>query len=268
MLSGIPDAFRAALAAPPTANEPDSSFFENLPPIKTCPDCNGAGFYKYAVPHTHPEFGVLQTCECKKAEVAATKQRHEEKRRNEILQQLAGELGALSDRRLENFDTKHPDPEIRRSLKEALHEAHSYVANEYPGWLYYYGPCGAGKSHLAAGIAIKAAQDGKRVTYVSAPRLFAYLKKGFADGSSDARLEALLVVDLLVLDDLGTEMRSANSEYADKILFDLFNQRQINNMSTIITSNLGIDSLEPRLASRVKRVGRIIYIDADDYSDR
>lgn len=265
--ASLSQALREALKAPPTANEPDPSFFENLPKPKACPDCNGAGFYKYAVPLGHPDFGVLQTCECKKSEIAANQLRHEEKRRNEILSTLQDELGALSKRRLENFDTKHSDIEIRRSLQNALQEAHSYVANGYPGWLYFYGPCGAGKSHLAAGIAIKAAQDGMPVTYVSAPRLFSYLKKGFADGSADSRLEILQNVDLLVLDDVGTEI-GANSAYTNNTYFDLLNQRQIYGKSTVITTNLHISELEDRIASRVKRAGRIILIDADDYSDR
>jgi DNA replication protein DnaC len=251
---------QAALAAPPSHNEPLE------PPVSApktqCPDCYGFGFYKLAVRATHPDFGKLFRCECKLAEHA----HHAERRRQEILEQLADELGHLRHKRLSNFDTRHPDPLKQRNLRNALAAAEDYVQRGFAGWLYIWGDCNAGKSHLAAGIALAAADAGLRVSYASVPTLLRFLRAGFSDGSSDQRLMALQIVDVLVLDDLGAEYhRGGGYDYTDAVLFELLNARQITNRATVITSNFPALDHETRLSARIRRASREVLIETDDY---
>lgn len=251
-----------ALRAPPGRNEPHQ-------PVSSystaCPDCTGAGFYKLAVPFGHPDFGKLFPCACKQAE----RSEHAARRRAEVLSQLADELGYLKNKRLDTFQTSHPDRTMRRTLERALQEAKDYVRREFEGWLYLWGPCNTGKSHLAAGLALAAADAGLRTNYASVPSLLRFLKDGFADGSSDQRMVALQVVDCLVLDDLGTEHhRAGGYDYNDSVLFEIVNARQLANRATIITSNLPVEDHEPRLAARIRRAAREIVLDVDDFTRR
>ena len=53
------------------------------------------------------------------------------------------------------------------------------------------------------------AVDGHGVTYASVPDLLRFIRRGFGDGAADERLDALMQVDVLILDDLGAEYLTA-----------------------------------------------------------
>lgn len=252
---------KRALTAPPTANEPPT-----IPPVRDCPDCGGAGWYKEAVPHGHPSFGKLFPCQC----TLAARDTHLKSRRLDILSKLQGELGGeLSCCRLDGFDLRRArknDPESRKSLAFALSAARDFLSDPRR-WLYLYGPTGVGKSHLSAAIATAWADAGMgRAAYASAPALLRYIRSGYKDDSADERLIALQVVDLLILDDLGTEYHKSGESYGntESILFELIADRYSYDRPTIITSNLELADLEPRIASRIRGRARVIYLDNDD----
>ena len=101
---------QAALKAPPHKSEPPS-----IPhrPDTICPDCDGAGFYKEAVPFGHPNFSKLLPCHCKLAD----QQVYARKRQTEILDKLQGELGGrLSRATFQNYTIPH-DYELRERQK-------------------------------------------------------------------------------------------------------------------------------------------------------
>jgi DNA replication protein DnaC len=252
-----------ALTAPPTPNEPDA-----IPRPRDCPDCGGAGWYKEAVPHGHASFGKLFPCRC----TLAVRDQHLKGRRLDILSKLQGELGGeLSLCRLDSFDLRRSrDAESRASLDFALSAARDFLAAPRR-WLYLYGPTGAGKSHLAAAVAIAWADGGiGRVAYASAPALLRYIRAGYKDDTADERLIALQLVDLLILDDLGTEYHKPGDSYShtDSTLFELIADRYTYARPTVITSNLAVDDLEPRISSRIKGKSRLIYVDNDDQRGR
>lgn len=252
-------ALKRALTAPATPNEPDM-----MPQPRDCPDCGGAGWYKEAVPHGHPSFGKLFPCRC----TLAARDGHLKGRRLDILSKLQGELGGeLSCCRLDSFDLRRArDAESRESLGFALSAARDFLSAPRR-WLYFYGPTGTGKSHLAASIAIAWADGGiGRVAYASAPALLRYIRAGYKDDTADERLIALQLIDLLILDDLGTEYHKPGESYShtDSTLFELIADRYTYARPTVITSNLDVDDLEPRIASRIKGKSRLIYVDNKD----
>jgi len=252
---------RRALNAPPTPNEPPV-----IPERRDCPDCGGAGWYKESVPAQHPSFGKLFPCQC----TLAARDGHLKGRRLDILSKLQGELGGeLSLCRLDSFAlnrARKGDPESQKRLAFALAAARDFLAAPRR-WLYLYGPTGVGKSHLAAAIAIQWADTGMgRVAYASAPALLRYIRAGYKDDTADERLIALQLVDLLILDDLGTEYHKPGESYShtDSTLFELLADRYTYDRPTVITSNLAVDDLEPRISSRIKGKSRLIYFDNDD----
>lgn len=154
----------------------------------------------------------------------------------------------------------------RYQLDVALTACRAYAAIG-AGWLCLHGAYGAGKSHLAAAIALDWASRGRQVRYRSTPGLLDALKAGFADGTSDATFHDVLTCDLLVLDDLGAEHLSG---WARERLFRLLNERQ--HRATIITSNVHPDDLAGstdvdagRLMSRIVGNSRCVWLPISDY---
>jgi DNA replication protein DnaC len=253
------------MAAPPTMNEP--TVIPAPPP--DCLYCNGGGWYKEAVEMGHPHFGKLFPCVC----TLQKRERQLSERRQKYLGQLDRELGDdLRHATLENFDLRRArkkDPESGQSLRKALQAAISCLDTH--SWLYLWGQTGVGKSHLAAAVARSAAAAGRSAAYTSAPALLRFLRAGFQDRSSDERLLALQTVDLLALDDLGAEHHTRDGDWSDSVLFELINARYGADAQTIITSNVSIDELEPRIRSRIGgKAGRegIVLVDNDDQRRR
>jgi|GEM_PF-603149 len=222
-----------------------------------CEVCDGAGYYKEAVPLGHPNFGQLFPCVCKLDERAERRARAAA----EILARLTDGLGFLAHKRLEDIDPDRPfDPEVswcgvtadeaqqRESLVRALADARRYLADPVGG-VFLCGPTGAGKTLLAAAILNELVlAEAVAASYESAPKLLRFIQAGFKDHSADARLDALLSVDLLLIDDLGTESKSGWNE---QTLFELIDTRYTHGRRTIVTANIRRKDLSPRLASRI-----------------
>lgn len=246
---------RMVLYAPPTANEPDA-----IPLLQDCPDCGGVGFVLEKVPFGHPNFGKLLPCGCKLAGRTARQQEQQ----IAVLSRLDTELGALAHCRIDSFDlARASDAASRATLALALAAARE-CATDFRAWLYLWGPCGVGKSHLAAALAHEAVRRNLRARYASVPALLRFVKAGFRDDSSDERITALQVVELLVLDDIGAEYHPRPGDYGDTVLWEIINQRYLYSRMTVITSNLSLDELEPRIASRIRGRARIVHLDNDD----
>jgi len=238
-----------------------------------CPECAGAGYYTLAVPVGHPDFGKLLPCVCLVRRREAQAQERTAQRRKTLLAELPRTLGRLSAARFETFDLERPLQDLvwggetfavdvqRLALAQALDDAQRY-ADEPQGWLYVCGPCGAGKSHLAAAIANTAASNGPGVAYASTPDLLRFLRRGIADGAADERLDALMEVELLILDDLGAERMTA---WADEQLFVLLNARYLAERPTVLTSNERADTLPARLHSRIAELAQIAWMPLSDY---
>ncbi len=127
--------------------------------------------------------------------------------------------------------------------------------------LYFCGPAGNGKTFMASCVAAEIMKRGKTVLYQTAPILFdtisEYKLKAFKDESFDDRsYKSIFDVDMLIIDDLGTESQSS-SRIAE--FLNILNIRQMNNMSkpckTIISTNIEPDKLydfyKERVASRI-----------------
>ena len=216
-----------------------------------CWVCDGAGYYKLAVPFGHPDFGVLFPCACRQAERA--QQQH-----NDLLR--LSNLAAFRDQTFATFDQHIP------GVQDAYAAAWNY-AQALRGWLIVLGGYGVGKTHLAAAIANTALEAQRGVLLAVVPGLLDYLRATFAptsDVTYDARFEQVRTVPLLILDDLGTK---ATTSWAREKLYQLINHRSQERLPTVITSNRALDELEPRLASRLadRRLSQVIVIQAQDY---
>ena len=124
--------------------------------------------------------------------------------------------------------------------------------------LLFTGAPGLGKTFLSAAIARVVAEKGAGVAYDTATGLLgAFEREKFsrdADEQADAasRVRQLMSCDLLILDDLGTEMPTAFTQSA---LYTLLDGRLRAGKKTIVSTNLDRDGIAERygaaLASRL-----------------
>lgn len=112
-----------------------------------------------------------------------------------------------------------------------------------PG-IYFTGPPGIGKTHLAVSTLKMWIAAGKAGAFATVPTLLQSLRKGYENNDYDNRLEMLCDVPLLILDDFGTERVNP---WATEQLFTIINARHAGGKATIFTSNLSIEQAEQRL---------------------
>ncbi len=130
--------------------------------------------------------------------------------------------------------------------------AHSF-STDSPN-LLFSGGTGLGKTFLSACIARTVSDSGFSVVYESAAHLFGKLERAKFDSDEDARAESekFTACDLLIVDDLGTEMAG---QFTTSALYTLLNDRLLSGKPTIISTNLNTEDLtrrySPQIASRL-----------------
>ena len=113
--------------------------------------------------------------------------------------------------------------------------------------LYISGNVGTGKTFLAALIAQELIKLGRSVIFQAVPKLLEKLRDSYDENSEvsmSKMIKELEEVDVLVLDDLGTEV---STEWAVERLFMILNERYLEKKQTLITSNYKLNELAIRL---------------------
>ncbi|MBP3256026.1 MAG: ATP-binding protein [Clostridia bacterium] len=134
--------------------------------------------------------------------------------------------------------------------------------------LLFTGNTGLGKSFLSSCIAREILKKGKTVLYQTAPVMLDTImdfRFGKENSSKDI-YDNILNVDLLIIDDLGTECIN-NMKFSE--LFNIINTRLLNNSTkTIISTNLSLDNLfstyDERIVSRLVGNYDICHFYGDD----
>lgn len=205
----------------------------------------------------------LEYCSCPDGEAAKDaalrgvlewKQSVEQYERDVALQRIWGGSGvpaAYTDFSIMSFPSSKENKQIIRRIIQWCDEE---------SWLYLYGDFGRGKTGIAVGILKEMAGRGKTVLFQTVPELLERIKSTYSqtgdlrEGVSERDvMESLKAVDVLVLDDLGTERMS---DWVAEKLFIIINHRYSNNLRTVITSNISIDELARRVGERI--VWRIV----------
>ena len=125
------------------------------------------------------------------------------------------------------------------------------------GNLLLTGDPGLGKTFLSAAVAREVSGEGFSVVYDTAAHVFDRFearKFGREAGETvEADVERVLDCDLLILDDLGTELTTA---FVQSALYEIVNTRLMEGRPTILSTNLMPDELgrrySPQVASRIQ----------------
>ena len=224
-----------------------------------CPICKGKGYLSRNLPIHHPEFGKLVLCECRKEAVDAENRQR--------LVRLSN-LTAFKDMTFQNFKAEGRlglgDQQVN-SLKLALNSA-IHFAQHLEGWLFLMGPYGCGKTHLAAAVANQAVENGVPTLFLTVPDLLDWLRFAYGnpEQTMESRFDEIRNIDLLVLDDLGTQNATP---WAEEKLYQIINHRYTNRLPTIITTNQGLAEIDGRISSRLHDPSLVttIRINAPDF---
>ena len=204
-----------------------------------CTICGGSGYLG------------SQMCECLQ-ELCRQEQRKE-------LGVLAGGKESFSQFRLDYYPDRYdaaygasPRTIMDRNFQICRRYASTFTMNA--GNLLFIGGTGLGKTFLSACIARVVSDRGNSVTYESAPHLFGKLEQARFSGDEEAKKESakMMDCDLLIIDDLGTEMPS---QFVTAALYSLVNDRLLSVKPMVISTNLNVDEIgkrySPQIASRL-----------------
>jgi DNA replication protein len=201
-----------------------------LEPVYDCPDCRDTGYVDG------------RKCHCfRQAEISLL---YEQSNISQLLEK-------------ENFSTLSYDyyqGEDLTRFQSAAEASKKFTGNydfDYRN-LFFYGTVGTGKSFLSGCIAKEMIENGHSVIYFSAVRLFDTLSQISFDYKSRDELHGmhrdLYQCDLLIIDDLGTEL---TNNFITTQLFSCLNERHMRRKPTVISTNLSLEELRNRYSDRI-----------------
>lgn len=118
--------------------------------------------------------------------------------------------------------------------------------------LIFYGPTGSGKTFLTHCIAKQLLDTYHTVVYLTSLQLFDILEENkFSKNDTyitDEKVSYILNCELLIIDDLGTEL---SNSFTSSQLYYLIEERHLNKRSSIISTNLSFHELRDRYSERI-----------------
>ncbi len=117
--------------------------------------------------------------------------------------------------------------------------------------LFIYGDTGVGKTFLSHCIAWELLQQGFSVLYFSAGELFQSLANQTFSKEEDTdslTMDSILETDLLIMDDLGTEL---TNNFVKTELFTILNERILRRKSIIISTNYDMETFSNIYTTRI-----------------
>ena len=212
--------------------------------------------------------------------LAEMRKKHEEEQERER-QQKAWEFRLrrsciperFLDRTLKTFKAETPEQQRALAFANAYADDFDNVMKTGRCALFVGAP-GTGKTHLAAGIALRLMHRDKRVVlFTTVMRAIRSIKDTWTKGSETTEtqaIDALVYPELLILDEVGVQF---GSETEKLMLFDVLNERYEKRKPCLLLSNLAIDDVKAFLGERVfdrlrEDGGEAVAFDWESYRGR
>lgn len=180
-----------------------------------------------------------------------------------LLYKASGLTNVLDEENFDSFDMSYyPDNvtmtfggvtySARENMENILANCRSYVANfeSKKDSMFFTGQTGRGKTFMTHCIAKSLLDMGYSVVYQSANQFFdnlANVKFGY-DSDDFEIADYFTEADLLIIDDLGTEM---TNNFTNPRLFECINDRMMKGLGTIISTNLSLSEIRDRYSDRI-----------------
>lgn len=210
-------------------------------------------------------------CKCEDIRNAReTLRMHEERKRA----RLFGDHSLINPNlQAASFETYHPRNESGAAAKRAAMNYAETFDPKKPRNILFAGSYGLGKSHLAASISKALMEKGYTSIFIAVPKLLTKIRDTYNKKSTHTEtelLEALEMVDCLVLDDIGAEQSKRQDDgesWAVSKLFEIIDSRV--GKHTVFTTNLTSrelqDRIGPRSYSRMMQNTEIVKMVGEDY---
>lgn len=198
-----------------------------------CPLCSDTGFVD------------CKMCVCMK------------KKLTEAAFESSGVANLLRTQTFENFSLDYyKDNQQALQRNKTIYERMKEYAETFKpgvtGNLILFGATGLGKTHLSSAVAGAVIAGGFDVYYTTAVGMLSdFEQKRFGNSSgaaNEAETARYYESDLLVIDDLGTEV---NNQFTSSVLYDVINTRLNRSKATLISSNLLKDEFRSRYTDRI-----------------
>lgn len=237
------------------AGEFEDGYLDETP---VCAKCSGSGYVG------------SQMCSC-------LRELCRQEQKKELTSLLGSGRETFDSFRLDVYPDTY-DPKLGTSPRQLMKSNYN-ICRKYAqsfgagsGSLLFSGATGLGKTFLSACIARQVADRGCSVVYDTAIRLFSDFeaeKFGASQEENRGRSRKYLECDLLIIDDLGTEM---TTQFTISALYHLLNTRMMENRATIISTNLADNEIEnrynPQIASRIIGTFRLVQFVGEDIRRR
>lgn len=175
---------------------------------------------------------------------------------------LSNLASVLDTQNFDNFDFSYYSDEVDSkeqispliNIKSIFQSCFDFVSHfdHSDENLLLYGAPGLGKTFLSSCIAKDLLDKGKTVFYQTAYKIFGLLEDYKFNRSEELaikeQVDRLFDVDLLIIDDLGTEFINT---YSSSAFFNILNSRLMDRRKTIINTNLNMDELVSQYTNRV-----------------
>ena len=181
----------------------------------------------------------------------------------DIMKEEIRKLAPIDECTFDTFNLEYYSPEPlenaivpRERASKILESTRRYAQNFSPNAknLLLLGKTGLGKTHLSLAIANVVINKGYYVCYGTSQNICDDLQSeqfGRGDEAYYSK-QQVLGCDLLILDDLGTEI---DSQYSIATLYNIINSRILSNKPTIISTNCELSELlrkyDQRITSRI-----------------
>ena len=143
---------------------------------------------------------------------------------------------------------------VVKIMQKAVHICMDFAENfkRDKGNIILSGNAEKKKTYLSSCVANHALEKGNTVYYTSAYKLFDTLEaikfgKETGDDAQDIA-KYIYEVDLLIIDDLGTEF---TTQFTSAAFFDILNSRLVSGKSTLISTNLDLEGINNLYSQRV-----------------
>ena len=208
---------------------------EYLDDAPICPHCGGTGYLGSTM------------CRCLQ-ELCRQEQKKELSLLNSNNESFeAFRLDYYSDQVDRNYGAS-PRAIMKRNFDVCLKYAQNFSMTS--GNLLFVGNTGLGKTFLSACVARAAADKGYSVAYESASHLMGKLEKNRFNPDDQNRedVQKIMGCDLLIVDDLGTELPG---NFVTAALYTLVNDRLLAGKPMVISTNLNVEEIARRYSAQI-----------------
>ncbi len=193
-----------------------------------CPICSDTGY------------AGINMCECMKRELAR------------LGAESSGLSGLLERQTFDSFDVNFYEgaDKVRAQANYSLllRFAENFSSDSHESWLLM-GATGLGKTHLSTAVAGKIIDKGYDVSYSSAQELIgAFESRRFGGDYSSDKEKRFVDCDLLIIDDLGTEI---TNQFTVSCIYNVINSRTNSRKPTIINTNITQNEIRERYTDRI-----------------